>query len=117
MDKNKMDKNDIKNAKKKSKSLFVVSYAPTGRATCRECEKKIPKDSLRITRYIKHPSREDDFFQQHYHMHHGINVITRVRCESDDPILKGIGDVDKKDREEVRTLYDQTKQKRKNKCR
>ncbi len=112
-----MDKKDIKSAKKKSKSLFVVSYAPTGRATCQECDNKISKDALRITRYIKHPTREDDFFQQHYHMRHGIDVIKRVRCETDDPILKGFGDIKKEDREEVRTLFDQTKQERKKKCR
>jgi hypothetical protein len=58
---------------------FSVSYAPTGRATCKFCRERIPKDTVRISKTIPMPwmtCRGDR--EAHFHLKCGVDAVANV---------------------------------------
>lgn len=103
-------------------AVFEVSYAPTGRAKCRTCGEKIPKRSVRVTRYVSiTPSGGPPTcaagtglcaLPLRYHLEHGLEAADKVRCgrrsgEAYDapPELHGTESLDPVDRREVESRF------------
>ncbi len=63
---------------------YNISYAPTNRATCKFCGKKIEKGSLRISRESGpiFAFGGDANLIQHYHWRHAFKVMEKSRCTS-----------------------------------
>lgn len=102
---------------------LAVSYAPSGRAKCKECEGFIAKGALRLTKIVPNPfdsyAGETDF-QQHYHMIHGFQALDRVRCSTKVPSkasqIQGLKDLKAKDRKHVEQKFDTFLARHKQKC-
>jgi hypothetical protein len=62
---------------------YSTSYAPSGRAQCRECGQLISKDSVRITREtepIEHLNGHT--ITNHFHYKHVFDAMRRSNCKS-----------------------------------
>ena len=76
-----------------SKAVFVASYAPTARATCKRCKGPIKKGELRLSREVENNWTGDKGSAMlHYHLGHGIDAVAAVRCleqeRGSEPMLK-----------------------------
>ena len=72
---------------KTNHTRFEASYAPTGRATCKNkrCGRPIEVGTVRLTRQIPTKAiRNNDTggISHHYHMPCGCEVAASLRCES-----------------------------------
>lgn len=70
---------------------YSVSYAPTGSATCRGCNKKIGKGQLRIGQAAPNPFDPEggasSKYTKYYHAHHAFDTfLKRSRCTSRVPL-------------------------------
>jgi len=66
---------------------FVATYAPTDRATCRKCGKKIAKGAVRVTREVDGGFGGKDGIVMHYHAGHALDAAKGVKCTTAPPVL------------------------------
>lgn len=91
---------------------YEVGYAPTGRAVCRQCDKKIAEGALRIGRSVPNPWDAEGGatdYTQYFHAGHAFSVFARSKCRSSKvPLqtsdLRGFGALQEDDKTRVKGL-------------
>lgn len=70
-------------------TTFTASIAPTDRAKCRACKQAIRMGSIRMSRDIPSTTGGNrGAVTHHYHMDHGMQAVTRVRCQKIPPAIE-----------------------------
>jgi hypothetical protein len=100
---------------------YAVSYAPSGRATCKECKKAIAQGSLRISRSFPNPfDAGTTDYTSHYHPAHAFQVMMKSKCESKVVLrsntLRGFGALPEADKTKVKKQIAEFKKAWEAKC-
>ena len=77
------------NANSNKGKTFSIEKAKSGRASCKECKKKIPKDVLRIGKYTPF---KNIYITHFFHVDCAFKVFKRARVKEN--IISGVEDVD-----------------------
>lgn len=92
---------------------YSIGYAPTGRATCAECKKAIPKDAVRIGRSMPNPFDAEggaSDYTKFFHVTHAFDAMLRSRCRSKVVLtpaaLKGFDRLSASDQKKVRAAVE-----------
>ena len=83
-----------------------LSYAPTGRATCKFCHKFIQKDTARLSKTIHLPwiaSRGNR--EAHFHLNCGVNVIKHAIDKGEHLRVDGVNSLSQTDLLQLERLY------------
>lgn len=100
---------------------YTVGYAPTGRALCRGCGKKIAKGALRISRDSGPIAQFNDHsIVNHFHSKHAFDAMQRGLCTSK-VVLKqrdliGVNSLTPEDRTKVVRHITTFSRKRRSRC-
>ena len=87
-DKGESIKEGISDDGENSRSTFSVDYSKNGTARCKKCKKRIPKDEIRIGKYIQYKAK---YFLQYYHVQCLFKYFDKARIESN--IISSIDDL------------------------
>jgi hypothetical protein len=87
---------------------YSVSYAPTGRATCAHCKKRIAQGAVRIGRSVPSPFDAEwgaTDYVKYFHASHAFDTMLKSRCASkvvlSPKTLVGIKSLSQKDKKRV----------------
>jgi len=86
---------------------LMISYAPTGRASCKACRETIRESGIRLSKAVHLPwmaSRGPRY--AHFHLECGVAVVERTASRGDHMRLSGVETLSAEDFELFRGLYD-----------
>jgi hypothetical protein len=83
---------------------FTVEHAKSNRSTCKDTKEKIPKDALRITRYLPPRDEDSEAMSANYSLVGFTNMLAKARVvKVEDPDeINGFGALNEEEQEQVR---------------